>query len=60
MLNSALPSSGSNEPNHEEVDAIVRAGPRGALVVAGIATALVVVMWFAFYLFVFIPRGITL
>lgn len=60
MLNSALPSSESDEPNHDEVDAIVRAGPRGAIVVAGIATALVVAMWFAFYLFVFIPRGITL
>ncbi len=39
------------------VDRIVAAGPGGALMVAGIATALVVAMWFAFYLFVFLPRG---
>ena len=32
-------------------------GPRGAIAVAGIATAIVVAMWFAFYLLVFLPRG---
>lgn len=57
MLNSAPHSPESSEPNVEDVDAIVRAGPRGALMVAGIATALVVAMWFAFYLLVFMPRG---
>jgi hypothetical protein len=41
----------------DRVNRIVAAGPGGALVVAGIATALVVAMWFAFYLFVFLPRG---
>jgi hypothetical protein len=30
---------------------------RGAVAVAGIATALVVAMWFAFYFLVFIPRA---
>jgi hypothetical protein len=29
----------------------------GALTVAGIATAVVVAMWFAFYFFVFLPRA---
>ncbi|MDI4232325.1 hypothetical protein AAFX91_33965 [Bradyrhizobium sp. 31Argb] len=41
----------------EAVDAIVRAGPGGAIAVAGIATAIVVALWFAFYLFVFLPRS---
>jgi predicted tellurium resistance membrane protein TerC len=41
----------------DEVDAIVAAGPRGALVVAGIATAIVIMLWFAFYLLVFLPRA---
>jgi len=41
----------------DRVGRIVAAGPRGALVVAGIATTLVVAMWFAFYLLVFLPRG---
>lgn len=57
MLNSVPHSSESSEPNDDDVDAIVSAGPRGALMIAGIATALVVAMWFAFYLLVFVPRG---
>lgn len=40
------------------VDEIVRSGPAGAIAVAGIATALVVAMWFAFYFLVFLPRGV--
>jgi hypothetical protein len=35
----------------------VRSGPLGAVVVAGIATAIVVALWFAFYFMVFLPRG---
>jgi hypothetical protein len=41
----------------DETDAIVAAGPRGAVVLASIATACVVALWFAFYCFVFLPRG---
>ncbi|WP_377299591.1 hypothetical protein [Rhizobium sp. SGZ-381] len=41
----------------EEIDAIVRSGPIGALTVAGIATAIVIGIWFLFYLLVFLPRG---
>jgi hypothetical protein len=46
-------------PSDEDkrVDDIVRAGPRGALMVAGIAVALVFLMWFLFYFFAFLPRG---
>jgi hypothetical protein len=40
-----------------KVDAIVRSGPLGAVVVAGIATAIVIALWFAFYFMVFLPRG---
>ena len=32
-------------------------GPRGALFVAGIAVALLVLGWLAFYFFLFLPRG---
>jgi hypothetical protein len=42
----------------KRVDEIVRAGPRGALMVAGIAVALVFLMWFLFYFFAFLPRGV--
>ena len=55
MLNAPPPPSVSSES--EAVDAIVRSGPRGAIAVAGIATAIVVALWFAFYLLVFLPRG---
>ncbi|SEQ74192.1 hypothetical protein SAMN05216548_107112 [Faunimonas pinastri] len=59
MLNSA-PSVATTPSDDEAVDRIVEAGPRGALVLAGIATAIVVLIWFAFYLFVFVPRGAAL
>jgi len=41
----------------ESIDTIVSAGPGGALAVAGIATAIVLAIWFAFYLLVFVPRS---
>jgi hypothetical protein len=54
-----MTDSSSREPpsDDEAVEAIVRAGPNGAIAVAGIATAIVVALWFAFYLFVFLPRS---
>jgi hypothetical protein len=55
MINSELPA----EPTagEDRVDRIVAEGPHGALTVAGIASAIVVALWLAFYLFVFLPRG---
>ena len=55
MINSdpSLPHA----PDDNAVERIVARGPGGALVLAGITTALVVAMWLAFYLFVFLPRG---
>jgi hypothetical protein len=47
----------STESEDARVDKIVRSGPLGAVVVAGIATAIVVALWFAFYVLVFLPRG---
>ena len=35
----------------------LRHGPRGALVVASIAMGVVMLLWFCFFLFVFLPRG---
>ena len=40
-----------------EVEAIVGRGPVGAFAVAGVATAIVVALYFAFYFFVYLPRG---
>jgi hypothetical protein len=47
----------SPETEDARIDEIVRSGPRGAVVVAGIATAIVIALWFAFYFLVFLPRG---
>jgi hypothetical protein len=41
----------------EAVEATVRGSGRGALALAGVATAVVTAIWFAFYLLVFVPRA---
>ena len=53
--------NGAAEPapaTQKEVDQIVKSGPSGAFAVAGIAASVVVVIYFAFYLFAYLPRGI--
>ncbi len=42
----------------EAVDEIVRRGPAGAFAVAGLATAIVIAIYFAFYFFAYLPRGV--
>jgi hypothetical protein len=39
------------------VHAIMRTGSLGALVLAGLATAIVAALWLAFYFLVFMPRA---
>ena len=50
-----------SEQEHAEedrrVEEIASRGPYGAFAVAGVATAIVVAMYFAFYLFIYLPRG---
>jgi len=55
MINSS--SSETRSKDDAKVDEIVRSGPQGAITVAGIATAIVIALWFAFYLLVFLPRS---
>jgi hypothetical protein len=38
---------------------ILKSGATGAVVLAGLATAVVVAIWLAFYLLVFVPRALT-
>jgi len=40
------------------VNAMLRSGAKGAVVLAGLATAIVIAIWFAFYLLVFLPRAL--
>lgn len=45
------------EQDQAAVDAVVSRGPTGAIALAGVAVAIVVAIWVAFYVFVFLPRG---
>ena len=58
MINSSPPQATTPGSEEERVDAIVRSGPGGAVAVAGFATAVLIALWFAFYLFVFLPRSV--
>ena len=40
------------------VDEIVKRGPAGTFAVAGVATAVVVAIYFIFYFVVYLPRGV--
>jgi len=39
------------------IASVVARGPRGALALAALSVGVVVALWVAFYLFVFLPRG---
>ncbi|WP_170976652.1 hypothetical protein [Massilia sp. HP4] len=43
--------------NQQRVEAVVARGPGGAFAVAGLAVAIVMAMWLAFYLLVYVARG---
>ncbi len=60
MMNSGPDPAPDMASQDAAVDGVVRAGARGAIVLAGTATAVVVALWFAFYLLVFIPRATVL
>lgn len=45
------------DDEHAKLERIVAEGPTGAFAVAAIATAIVVLMYFAFYFFIYLPRG---
>jgi hypothetical protein len=57
MLNSDPISNDAGATQDEAVQAIVRSGAVGAVLVAGLATAVVAGIWFAFYFLVFMPRA---
>ena len=60
MINSEPTTADSDAGTRQDADvnAILRSGARGADVLAGLATAIVVAIWFAFYLLVFVPRAV--
>ena len=54
------PTSDSPADDDEDrrVDDIVRQGTAGTFAVAGVATAIVVAIYFVFYFVVYLPRGV--
>lgn len=50
-------SEENDDKLEKEIDEIVSRGPSGAFAVAGVATVLVVAIFFLFYFFVYLPRG---
>ena len=59
MLNAAPEPDDAESASRQDtaVRAILRSGPTGGAVLAAIATAIVVALWFAFYFLVFVPRA---
>jgi hypothetical protein len=58
MLNSdSEPVDGTGSTEDAAVNAAMRTGAPGAIVLAGVASAIVVALWFAFYFLVFVPRA---
>ena len=43
--------------SQDEVEKLVAAGPWGAVALAGLAVAVLLAIWVAFFVFVFLPRG---
>ena len=47
----------SDRPEDDAVEEILEQGPSGTFAVAGVATAIVVAIFFLFYFLVYLPRG---
>jgi len=52
-----LPENVAFNGSQEEVEKIVDAGPWGAVALAGLGVTVMLAIWFAFFIFVFLPRG---
>lgn len=60
MMNSGPDPTPDLASQDAAVNGVVLAGARGAIVLSGTATAIVVALWFAFYFLVFVPRATVL
>lgn len=59
MLNSGPVTEDAEAARQQQagVNKILRAGPTGAIALAGVASVVVMLIWFAFYVLVFMPRA---
>jgi hypothetical protein len=51
-----LPEHVADPPGRESAIETLRRGPHGAVVVASIAVICLLIIWYAFYFFAYIPR----
>jgi hypothetical protein len=51
------PENVARQGDEDEVQRIVAAGPRGAIALAGLTVAILLAIWLAFFVLVFLPRG---
>ncbi|CAB3798766.1 hypothetical protein LMG28614_04837 [Paraburkholderia ultramafica] len=54
----AYDTHSATPPTDDEVEHVVKAGPHGAIALAGVAAVIVMAIWFGFYFLAFLPRGI--
>lgn len=47
----------ADDPDEKALEEIVNRGPVGTFAVAGLATAIVVLIFFGFYFLMYLPRG---
>jgi len=59
MINAEPATSRTDDAENAAVETIVGAGANGAKMLAAVATAVVIGLWLAFYLFVFVPRSVS-
>jgi hypothetical protein len=53
-----VPSASDLAREDERVEEILRRGPAGTFAVVGLSTFIVVAIFFVFYFFAFLPRGV--
>ena len=56
-MNTPSESEHAERAEQAAIDEIVARGPAGAFAVAGVATFIVVAIFYLFYVFVYLPRG---
>jgi hypothetical protein len=57
MINADPATGRTEDAENAAVERIVGTGANGAKMLAGVATAVVVGLWLAFYFYVFVPRS---
>ena len=57
-MTDSIDADGSEAAEQARIEAVVAQGPAGTFAVAGVASAIVIGLWVAFYFFAYLPRGV--